>query len=120
VPTAVAAAASGSAKPTGSAAPAASEAAECGTKPQPDCPLQAWMKANMNPPIAAADTAALAVALEKSVAHGPPGYTNWASIAKDGAKAAKAGDLPAAKQSCRTCHDQYKKKYKTELRARKI
>jgi hypothetical protein len=99
----------------GSAGPA-----QCGTKPQPDCPLQGWMKANANPPVTANDTAALAVALDKIVAFAPPGYTNWASVAKDGAAAARTGDMTAAKASCRTCHDQYKAKYKTEMRARKI
>ena len=90
------------------------------TKPLPDCPLQAWMKANTNLAIAGGDLPALATALDKTVSFAPPGYANWASIAKDGAKAAKAGDMTAAKASCRTCHDQYKEKYKKEMRARKI
>jgi soluble cytochrome b562 len=50
----------------------------------------------------------------------PPGYSNWVSISNDGAKAAKAGNLDAAKASCRTCHDQYKAKYRSEMRDRKI
>jgi len=104
----------------GSAAPAASADAACGTKPHPDCPLQAWMKANANPPVMTSDTAALAGVLDKIAAFAPPGYTNWASISRDGANAARAGDLAAAKASCRGCHDQYKQKYKTEMRARKI
>jgi hypothetical protein len=110
------AAASGSAGGGGNA----SGAGECGTKPLPDCPLQAWMKANMNPPSLAGDTAALATALEKAASFAPPGYTNWTSISNDGAKAAKGGDLAAAKASCRSCHDQYKKKYQAEFRTRKI
>jgi hypothetical protein len=110
-------------KDGGSATPTASGsagAAECGTKPLPDCPLQAWMKANANPPVMTSNLPGLQTALEKIVTLAPPGYTNWASIAKDGAAAAKSGDLTAAKASCRTCHDQYKQKYKTEMRARKI
>ncbi len=117
------AAATGSGAPKSSAGTAASAAAAaCGTKPLPDCPLQAWMKANTNPAIAANDLPALATALDKTAGFAPAGYGNWASIAKDGAKAAKAGDMTAAKASCRTCHDQYKDKYKkdTALRARKI
>jgi hypothetical protein len=104
------------------AAPTAGSAAaaECGTKPQPDCPLQAWMKANANPPMLANDLPGLATALDKIAGLAPPGYTNWASIAKDGAKAARASDMTATKASCRTCHDQYKDKYKKEMRARKI
>jgi hypothetical protein len=100
---------------SGSAAPV-----ECGAKPLPDCPLQAWMKANANPPLMQNDLPALATALDKIVELAPPGYTNWASIAKDGADAARSGDLAATKASCRSCHDQYKQKYKTEMRARKI
>jgi hypothetical protein len=78
------------------------------------------MKANTNSAIASGDLPALAIALEKTATFAPPGYGNWASISNDGAKAAKAGDMTAAKASCRTCHDQYKVKYKAELRARKI
>jgi len=113
--------ASAATKASASAGTAAAPA-ECGTKPLPDCPLQAWMKANTNPAIAANDLPALATALDKTAGFAPAGYGNWASIAKDGAKAAKAGDMTAAKASCRTCHDQYKDKYKkdTALRARKI
>ncbi|HSO32644.1 MAG TPA: hypothetical protein VLT33_09010, partial [Labilithrix sp.] len=116
--------ATASAAPKASAGGASPELAAanalCGVKPQPDCPLQAWMKANTNPAIAAADFPALATALEKTVTFAPAGYGNWASIAKDGAKAAKAGDMTATKASCRTCHDQYKAKYKADLRGRKI
>jgi len=54
------------------------------------------------------------------VTFAPAGYTNWASIAKDGAKAARAADLGGVKASCRTCHDQYKKPYKTEMRTRPV
>lgn len=99
---------------------AASAAPACGKKPLPDCPLQGWMKLNTNPAVSANDLPALATALDKIVTFAPAGYTNWASIAKDGAKAARAGDMTAAKASCRTCHDQYKDKYKKEMRARKI
>ena len=113
-------AASGTAAPAAASGSAAAAAPECGKKPLPDCPLQGWMKKNMNPPMAAQDLPALAAALEQAAKLGPPGYGNWASIANDGAKAAKAGDLAAAKASCRTCHDQYKQKYKDQHRARKI
>ena len=101
-------------------ASATAGAAQCGTKPLPDCPLQAWMKANTNPAIASSDLPGLATALDKTAGFAPAGYTNWASISKDGAKAARGGDMTAAKASCRTCHDQYKDKYKKEMRARKI
>lgn len=78
------------------------------------------MKANVNPPMAAGDGPGLAAALEKIAGFAPPGYTNWVSISKDGAKAATGGDIAAAKASCRSCHDQYREKYRTEMRGRKI
>jgi hypothetical protein len=122
-------AASGSANAAASGSPSAASSgpnplaaanAACGTKPLPDCPLQAWMKSNTNPAIASSDFPALATALDKTATFAPPGYTNWVSIAKDGAKAARASDMTATKASCRTCHDQYKTKYKADLRGRKI
>ncbi|MDB4942692.1 MAG: hypothetical protein JWP97_2226, partial [Labilithrix sp.] len=119
-PGASAPAASAAASAPAAAGDLAAANAACGTKPLPDCPLQAWMKANTNPFIADNDMPALAAALDRAATFAPPGYTTWASIAKDGAKAAKAGDLAAAKASCRTCHEQHKAKYKAELRGRKI
>ncbi len=116
----VATASSSGTKPVSSASAGTTDKVECGTKPQPDCPLQAWMKANMNPPVSTSDGPALATAMEQSVKFAPSGYSNWVSIAKDGAKAAKEGNIDAAKQACRGCHDQYKKKYQTEMRGRKI
>jgi hypothetical protein len=117
--------ASASAAPTGKAptpAPSASgpKAYTCGTKPQPDCPLQGWMKANANAPMAAADTPALGDVFDNIVKFAPPGYSNWASISRDGAKAARLGKLDGAKAACRACHDQYKAKYRLAFRDRKI
>jgi hypothetical protein len=100
--------------PSGSAA-----AVDCGGKENP-CPLQAWMRENVNPPMNKHDMPALAIALDKIAGFAPPGYPNWASISKDGANAARSGDENAAKASCRGCHDQYKQKYKTDLRGRKV
>jgi hypothetical protein len=68
----------------------------------------------------AGDLPNIAGALDKVGKLAPPGYSNWASIAKDGADAARAGNLAAAKRACGSCHDQYKAKYRTELRTRPI
>lgn len=110
----VAASATAAPATSGSAAPV-----DCGSKENP-CPLQGWMKENVNPPMNKGDGPGLAAALDKIATFAPPGYTNWVSISKDGAAAARSGDIPATKASCRACHDQYKQKYKTEMRARKI
>jgi hypothetical protein len=109
------------------AAPAASIAAQlatanaaCGTKPLPDCPLQAWMKAHTNPAMAANDLEALSAAFETIATFAPAGYPNWISIANDGKRAAMTGEGVAAKAACRSCHSQYKARYKADLRGRKI
>ena len=120
-------AASGSAAPaaSGSAAPAASGSAApvaCGEKGQPDCPLQDWMKRVANKPMLAKDAPAVAEAFDKMVPLARTGaaYANWVSISTHAPKAARAADLDAAKAACRGCHEQYKKKYKTELRTRAL
>jgi hypothetical protein len=76
------------------------------------------MKANMAAAVAGEDAPALAKGLEYIAAHAPAGMPNWASIAKSGAAKAAAGDVAGAKTSCKSCHDQYKAKYKAEMRDR--
>jgi hypothetical protein len=78
------------------------------------------MKANTSPAINAEDFEGLAVALDKTAGFAPPGYTNWASIARDGADAARAQSLDAVKASCRSCHTQYRDRYKREMRDRPL
>lgn len=90
----------------------------CGGDGQPKCPMQAWMKANMAPAAANGDGAALAKALEYVAGHAPPGFAKWTAIAKEGSDKAKAGDLDSAKKACKSCHDEYKAKYKAEMRDR--
>ncbi len=92
----------------------------CGKKPLPDCPLQGWMKKNMEPAMSATDFPDIATQLDKIATFAPSGMPNWASISKDGAKAARAADLGGVKASCRSCHDQYKNRYKTEMRTRPV
>jgi hypothetical protein len=78
------------------------------------------MKANTSAAMSTEDYGALATALDKVVGFAPPGYTNWASIARDGAAAARAQTLDGVKASCRSCHNQYKARYKKELRDRPL
>jgi hypothetical protein len=91
---------------------------DCGAKGQKPCPMQKWMKTVMAGASSSGDGARLAEALTYVANHAPPGYTTWSALATDGAKKAKADDLDGAKVSCKTCHDQYKKKYKATLRDR--
>ena len=111
-----AAAVASSAAPVASAAPGS-----CGGKDQPKCPLQGWMGANMQPAMAAADPVKLAAALRASAKFAPPGYANWAKYATDGAAAVEAAkDVSAGKPACKSCHGEYQKRYRTEMRERPI
>jgi len=81
------------------------------------------MKNNMTPPMQAKDYQGVASALDRAAALAPPadaGYPNWVTIAKDGANVARAAELDAVKAACRGCHDQYKNKYRAEMRTRPI
>lgn len=110
-----------SAKTESAHAADAQAAPTCGKKPLPDCPMQAWMKANTSSAMSAKDFAALEKALAKTATFAPEaGYPNWVSISKDGAEAARNQNMDALKASCRGCHDQYKSKYKAELRTRPV
>lgn len=121
-PSAVPSASALAAGPSPSAAPSGSAKgpATCGDKPLPPCPLAAWMKANTSPAMSAQDFGALAKALDKIATLAPPAYPNWASISHDGADAARAESLDAVKASCRGCHNQYKDRYKKEMRDRPV
>ena len=78
------------------------------------------MKANTSASLNARDFPALVSALDRVAGFAPPGYTNWALIAKDGADAARVEDADAVKASCRGCHRQYKDRYRAEMRDRPI
>jgi len=78
------------------------------------------MKANTEPAMNAQDFAALATALDTVAAFAPPGYQYWASIARDGAEAARAQSLDAVRAACRGCHRQHRANYKREMRDRPL
>jgi hypothetical protein len=78
------------------------------------------MKAYTSPAMNEEDFDALATALDRVAGFAPPGYTSWASISRDGASAARSRSLGGVKGSCRGCHDQYRDRYKREMRARPI
>jgi hypothetical protein len=82
--------------------------------------MRVWMKEAFAAPLDAHDSRSLVTALERAAAMAPPGYTNWASIARDGADAARVDDLDAVEASCRGCHVQYRDLYAKELRDKKI
>jgi cytochrome c556 len=101
------------------------EDAKCGEKGQPDCPLQGWMEKNVQDPMDKDDLKTVAASLEKAAAFAPDpkwndGPTGWSKLAKDGAAAAKSGDVEATKASCKACHKAWRSKYKKEHRSKAV
>ena len=103
----------------GSSVPA--QSGECGKPGQPPCPLQDWMRKNVATSLAANDSAALSVALEKAAKLSPdPAWASWVSAASSGAAAAKKGDVAGARAACKTCHDAWRTTYRDQFRMRPI
>lgn len=91
---------------------------DCGAKGQKLCPMQAWMKSVMAAASSSNDGDRLAKALTYAAGHAPPGYDEWATIARAGATKARTDDIEGAKASCKQCHDKYKEGYKATMRDR--
>ena len=87
-----------------------------------EAPLLWWMREHTAAAWRQGDSTALAAALDQLVTFAPkePAFENWASIARDGADAARAGSVDGVKAACRGCHDQYRKSYKDGMRARPV
>jgi hypothetical protein len=94
----------------------------CGEKDLPDCPLQLWMKQNASTMLGFGEITTLAEVFDEIAGLAPPqlgpayDFPNWESISKDGASAARIGNLTAAKASCRGCHSQYLRRYHAAFR----
>ncbi|MBK6691900.1 MAG: hypothetical protein IPG50_06805 [Myxococcales bacterium] len=90
----------------------------CGTDGGDDCPLQGFMKQSAAPPSKGTDAEALAEAFDKIAALAPhvSAYPYWGSIAKDGANVARRGRIDAARVACVSCHEQYRARFRKELR----
>jgi hypothetical protein len=117
----VAAAASAPTEPSDSASAAAPSSSApvvtCGKPGLPDCPLQAWMKANLQVYLKQADGKRLAAALDTLAQHAPQGYVGWAAAANGAAKAARAGNFTQVRTECKNCHDQLRSAFRTEMRS---
>jgi hypothetical protein len=89
-----------------------------------EAPLAYWMRDHAATAMEEKDLLAIAAAFDRIATFAPkvppPAYANWASIAKDGAAAARAASLDGAKGACRGCHVQYRNAYKAEMRARPL
>jgi hypothetical protein len=107
-----------SASASASVAPSASaKTFACGPEGMPRCPLQDWMEKELKPAMKGTDTAKVASLFDKLSKMAPAKYADWSKMATDVATEVRAKkDLGPAKKSCKTCHDQYKKQWKSEDR----
>lgn len=94
--------------------------ASCGSGGAPDCPLQLWMKATLQAHMRRHDYERLGAALEELGKKEPPGYSGWAESSAEGAAAAARKDEAGVSQSCKTCHDQHRDRYRKELRSQAL
>jgi cytochrome c556 len=75
----------------------------------------------MGASLAANDTDALGKALDHAAGFIPdPSWAQWTQFAKAGSAAAASKDMAGVKASCKSCHDAFKDKYKTQFRARPV
>ena len=93
---------------------------QCGSKGQPDCPLQSWMKATLSAYLNAREGERLAASLEELGRHAPPGYAGWESSTENGARAARAGDFATARAQCKQCHELNRARYRAEMRTTRL
>ena len=92
---------------------------DCGPKSEL-CPLQGLMVDQIANATVAKDAARLAGALDRVAAMSPDASWTWAAIARDGANAARSGDLPEAMKSCAACHAIYKAQWRDRYRTVKV
>jgi hypothetical protein len=95
-------------------------ATSCGKEGMPDCPLQTWMKANLQAAVRAQDFERLGNGLDRLAAFAPPSMPEWAALAKAGAASARGHDMSKVREACGDCHDRYRGRYRAELRERPL
>jgi hypothetical protein len=88
----------------------------CGAKGQPDCPTQAWMKANLRSNLLVGNLARVSENLKLLANVAPPGYDSWKTHALAGAEAAANGDVDGTRRACAACHDSDRERFQRERR----
>jgi hypothetical protein len=114
----------GTKQPTGGTTPAQVVVA-CGARGQPMCPLERWMEDNAQAAAENGDLPRLAEVYTKMAGWAPSpawntGPTSWRAISEAAATKARAGDLRGARSACKSCHQAWREKYRTEFRGRAV
>jgi hypothetical protein len=92
----------------------------CGDMGLPDCPLAVWMDAGPNNFLHLNLMTPLAAALRRLATIEPSGYPEWDTWALAGAASAERDDRDGVKRACAGCHDQYRSRYRSEIRGRPV
>jgi len=111
------------AKPVASATTAhatTAHAAPSSSTSPPTHPLATWMRGPATQAFNSGDLESIASTFDQMIPWAPKGFPNWASIARDGGQAARAGSLEGAKAACRSCHAQYDTPYRATLSTRPL
>jgi hypothetical protein len=77
----------------------------------PDTALKDMMK-KMQAQVSTGDAKPLAAIFDATKGKGKPEFSNWNAISDKGKAAADAGNMDAAKATCKECHDAYRNDYK--------
>lgn len=88
----------------------------CGAKGLPDCPMQAWMKANLRSPLLVGDLSRVSESLKLLASVAPKGYDAWSERALAGSSAAARGDVDGTRRACAACHDEDRERFRHEHR----
>jgi hypothetical protein len=101
-----------------------SATAACGRPGQPLCPLQEYMKKQMQPAMRAGGEP-LAETFTKVAPWAPDpswneGESSWRAISEAGAAAARANDRANVQKACKSCHTAWQKRYRAEFRPRPL
>lgn len=88
---------------------------DCGVNSEA-CPLQKLMVEDVSSAAVAKDGVRLARALDRVSQMSPDATWKWSTIAREGAQAARAGDIEGAMKLCGPCHTQYKPQWRDRYR----
>jgi hypothetical protein len=115
------------AEPSAAAPTAPAQAAgPCGEEGQRRCPLQAFMEDEVDKPLESGDLEHVAASLTKVAKMAPEpswnanGANGFRGMAEASAAAARANDVPALQQSCKSCHKAFRRQYKEQYRPRPL